>query len=153
MRPSTCIHLSCSIFHLGIVIALFFQCMSALLYPADRMGAHRGIRQWWLVAHAVAMFLIVTVCIASDFSFLSTCYIENREYPGNGFLAPGPFGYQFYLYLSPVTIIRVIAFSLNQWLADGLLVSPASIPATQVPNADHSSSSTVAILFTVQVTG
>ena len=138
IRPLICVHLSCSTLHLGIVIALFFQCMSALLHPANRTRAPRGIRQWWLVVHAAVMFSIVTIYNALNFAWLSTSYIDNREYPGNHFLASGPIGYHFYLELSPVGIILVLLFPLNQWLADGLLVSPALILATQVSNVDRS---------------
>ena len=101
--------------------------MRALLNPADRIRG--GIRPWWLVAHATAMFSIVTLFNAASFDYLVTSYIDNRGFPGDGgILPPGPFGYQLHINLSPVTIVPVVAFSLNQWLADGLLVSSVPSP-------------------------
>ena len=105
----------------GIVIILFFQCMDKLLNPVHRRM--EGIR-WGLVAHTVAMFSAVTVYTAMSLNILSDCYIDNREFPGvDGVLPPGPSGYRFLIYSGVISLVPNVMFLLNNWLADGLLVS------------------------------
>lgn len=105
----------------GIVIVLFFQCMYALLRPANRKGG--GIR-WWLVAHTVAMFSFATIYTALNLDIQSNSYIDNREFPGSpdGSSPPGPFGYQYYIYSRAIDVVPSVVFALNNWLADGLLL-------------------------------
>ena len=122
---------------LGIVVALFFQCMATLLSPANSMG--RGIR-WAHVAHTVAMFLFLTVSLVIAFDYLSIEYINNREFPGNDESPPGPFGYDGLLALKPATTVFYAMFPLNQWLADGLLVSPIVNSVAPVYNVGRASS-------------
>jgi hypothetical protein len=105
---------------LGVVIVLVFQCMGALFNPVNR--AMEGIR-WGLVAYTVAMFSIVTTLIAMNLDIQSISYVDNRAFPGSDVAPPGPFGYQFTLYSKPFSIIPNFLFPLNNWLADGLLVS------------------------------
>lgn len=105
---------------LGIVVILFFQCMSALLNPADRT---KGIR-WLLVAHTVTMFLFATISTAMDLDLQSTSNSDNREFPGADELPPGPFGYNLLLFSNALNVIPHVMFLLNNLLADGLLVSP-----------------------------
>jgi len=103
----------------GIVIVLFFQCMIALLNPANRkMG---GIK-WGLVAHTFFMFSFVTIYTATNLAFQSISYIDNREFPGGGGLDPGPLGYQFFSYSIGISVVQTVVFLLNGWLADGLLL-------------------------------
>ena len=64
--------------------------MNALLDPASRKNG--GIR-WWLVAHTVAMFSLVTIHTAVELDLQSVAFIDNSEFPGNGVLPPGPYGY------------------------------------------------------------
>lgn len=125
---------------LGIVVILFFQCMDALLNPADRT---RGTR-WLLVAHTVTMFLFTTISTAMGMVLQSTSDVDNREFPGNDRLPPGPFGYNFLLFTNAITIIPNVLFLLNNWLADGLLVSPALNLVAWLFNVGHPSSSIVA---------
>jgi hypothetical protein len=101
---------------------LFFQCIGALLDPANRKGG--GIK-WGLVAHTVAMFAFVTVYTATNLFFQSAAYIDNREYPGTDGLSPGPIGYQLSAYYKPIAFMPSVMFLLNNWLADGLLVGSA----------------------------
>jgi hypothetical protein len=108
---------------IGIVIVLFFQCMAALLNPVNRA---RGGVKWPLVAHTLAMFSFVTIYTALNLDIQSISYIDNREFPGVDGIPPGPFGYQFSIYYKAIYIIPGVTFSLNGWLADGLLVSPCS---------------------------
>lgn len=103
----------------GIVIVLFFHCMSALLGPVSRK---KGGIKWELVAHTVAMFSFVTVYTAANLDFQSISYIDNRNFPGGDGVPPGPFGYQIYVYFIPISLIQSIMFALNGWLADGLLL-------------------------------
>lgn len=90
----------------------------------------RGGIRWGLVAHAAAMFSFVTIFTATNMDLLSISYIDNRAFPGDASAPPGPFGYQFLVYSSPINVTPYIMFFLNNWLADGLLVSstPNSVP-------------------------
>ena len=136
---------------LGIVIILFFQCMDRLLNPAHRRM--EGIK-WGLVAHTVAMFSAVTVYTAMSLNILSDCYIDNREFPGvDGVLPPGPSGYRFLIYSGVISLVPNVMFLLNNWLADGLLVSLVANSVVRVSNSDRSSSSIVATLCTARTTG
>lgn len=104
----------------GIVITLFFQCMGALLNPANHI---RGGIKWGLVAHSVAMFAFVTVFTALNLDLQSISYIDNRDYPGDSFMfPPGPLGYQFLVYSKPISLVPTIMFHLNTCLVDGLLL-------------------------------
>ena len=104
---------------LGIVVILFFRCMGAFLNRPREMGI-----RWGLVAHTVAMFSIVTTNTAMSLHVQSLSYIDNREFPGTyGALDPGPLGYQLLIYSRPINAVPYIMFFLNNWLADGLLVS------------------------------
>ena len=136
---------------LGIVVALFFQCMATLLSPADRSG--EGIR-WARVVHIVALFLFLTIPFGIGFYRLSIEYINNREFPGNDIFSPGPTGYNDLLQLNAGTTFANAMFPLNQWLADGLLVSPIlSSLAALVHNVGHSSSYTGVMSFTPRTIG
>ena len=106
---------------LGIVVALFFQCMATLLNPANPI--RKGLR-WALVAHTVALLSFLTIPFGTGFEYLSTEYINNREFPGDDEFPPGPIGYDFLLALKASATVFHAMFPLNQWLADGLLVSP-----------------------------
>lgn len=106
---------------LGIVTVLFFQCMVALFNPANRKGK-RSIK-WGLVVHTAAMFSIVTIFTGMVLNVLSISHIDNREFPGNDSFVPGPIGYKLLIYAKPIHLVPNLALQLNQWLADGLLVS------------------------------
>ena len=106
---------------LGIAVALFFQCMGALLNPINPIK--RGIK-WALVAHTVALFLFLTIPVGIELENLSIGYINNREFPGNDQFPPGPTGYGDIVELKATATAFHAMFPLNQWLADGLLVSP-----------------------------
>lgn len=94
--------------------------MNALLNPANRKSG--GVK-WVLVVHTIVMFLIVTGYTAINIYFLFVSYIDNREFPGTDELIPGPLGYDNLIAsLAPNTACNVL-FTVNQWLADGLLVS------------------------------
>ena len=85
--------------------------------------------KWWLVIHVAAMFSIVTVTIGMGLNLTSTAYITSREFPGNGEPAPGPMGYKYLIYSTALSVIPNNLLQVNQWLADGLLVSctPVSV--------------------------
>ena len=108
---------------LWIVIALFFRCIGVLLSPANPMK--RGIK-WALVAHTVAMLSFLTIPIGINLSRQPTCYIDYREFSGDDEAPPGPIGWDAILSTKPINTIFNVMFPLNQWLADGLLVSPVS---------------------------
>ena len=97
---------------------LFFQCMTALLKPADRR--EEGVK-WWLVFYTVAMFSFVTVRTALNLHMESTSLIDNRQdIPGD---TPGPLVYQLIIRRMPLGLTSSSMFNVNNWLADGLLVS------------------------------
>ena len=104
----------------GMLVVLFFKCMSALFNPVYRRG--EGIN-WGLVSFTVVMFSLATVCTAMNLDINSISYIDNREYPGDGGTAPGPLGYIATVFYKAINIVPNTAFVLNNWLADGLLAS------------------------------
>lgn len=112
----------------GVVVVLFFQCMGALLDPVNR--AREGIK-WRLVAHTAAMFSFATIYIATTLEIESISFIDNREFPGDDVLPPGPFGYQFLIFSKAISILPQVMFFLNNWLADGLLVSAVTDLASE----------------------
>ena len=106
--------------------------MGAPFNPANRTKG--GIR-WGLVAHTVAMFSFVTISTAMNLDIQSFSYIDNREFPGNGGMPPGPLGYQFLIHSKATSVVPSIMFILNQWLADGLLVSSGYNSVGQASNS------------------
>ena len=105
----------------GTLIVLFFKCMTALFNPVYRRGE---AVKWGLVSFTVVMFSLATVHTAMDLNLLSTSYIDNRDFPGvEGVSYPGPYGYMESIYFKAINIISNATFPLNNWLADGLLVS------------------------------
>lgn len=100
--------------------------MSALFNPVNRM---RAATKWGLAAHTTAMFLFASIAVTMAFHLQFISGIDNREFPGvDGVLPPGPFGYKSLVYSEAITIVPNVMFPLNQWLADGLLVSYVSNP-------------------------
>lgn len=121
IRLPVCAHQSIIV---GIAIVLFFRCMSAFFNPSNRL---RGGIKWPLVAHTLVMFSFVTVYVATSLDLQSISYIDNREFPGvDGLIPPGPLGYQLFIYSKAINVVPNLMVLLNNWLADGLLVS--SVP-------------------------
>lgn len=116
---------------LGIVTVLFFQCIGALFDPLNRTRS-RGIK-WGLVVHTTVMFLLLTVATAMGLNLQSISHIDNREFLTNQF-PPGPIGYKFLIYSKAISLVPNLTFQLNQWLADGLLVSFVLNQVVQVLN-------------------
>ena len=105
----------------GLLVVLFFRCMAALFNPVRRRG---DAIKCGIVSYTVVMFLIVTALTGIQFDIHSLCYIENRGFPGAGdALPPGPLGYHSFISSDALTVVHIILFFLNAWLADGLLVS------------------------------
>ena len=69
------------------------------------------------------MFSAVTINIGMNLDVQSLSYIDKREFPGAGVLFPGPLGYEFLINSNVLTVLPDVMFTLNGWLADGLLVS------------------------------
>ena len=106
-------------FVLGVAIVLSFQCITALFNPAHRKGEPI---KWGLVSYTAVTFTLATVFTAINLDIQAASYIDNRGYPGvEGEIPPGPFGYILALVTPGVALSAV--FALNNWLADGLLVS------------------------------
>jgi len=105
-------------FILGVLITLFFQCMAALLNPTHRR--EEGIK-WWLIFHTVAMFSFVTVYTAMNLHIQSNSFIDNRKDKPD--YISGPLSYIVDVRTTALGLVPNIMFNLNNWLADGLLVS------------------------------
>jgi len=71
-------------FILGMLVVLFFKCMTALFNPIHHRG--EGIK-WGLASYTVIMFLLVTIYTGTTLHKLSVSYIDNRNFPD------GPYGY------------------------------------------------------------
>ena len=111
---------------------LFFQCMAGLFNPANRRT--EGIK-WGLVTYTAAMFSFVTISTGMVLNAESVAYIDNREFPGvEGAYPVGPMGYQAFIRSRPLGMIPSLMFFLNNWLADGLLVSSLSVPVFTRPS-------------------
>ena len=118
---------------LGAVIAVFLQCMAALFNPIHRRGEPI---KWGLVSYTVVMFSIVTIGAGINLQNQSVSYIDNREFPGiKGMLPPGPLGYQLFTDPEALEIVPNLMLVLNNWLADGFLVSSLFDVAFTHPNA------------------
>jgi len=103
----------------GIVIVLFFQCMGALFSSTYRA---KTATKWSFVAFVSIMFSFVTIYTAMDLNLQSISYIDNREFPGNSDLPPGPLGYQFLIHANVLSIVPNFMFILCSWMANGLLI-------------------------------
>ena len=103
---------------LGVVVVVAFKCMTALFHPAYRRG--EGIK-WGFVCYTMVMFSLVTVFTATNLDIQSISYIDNREFPGVE--GVGPFRYEWFISAEILTTVSNVMFPLNNWLADGLLVS------------------------------
>ena len=125
MYPPIHAYLAWSTHFLGIMVALFFQCMSVLLWPDNPIK--RGVK-WALIIHAVLVFSFSITPIGIDLNHMSAMYIGNREYPGSDVYPPGPIGYDDVVNTNLTFSVYSLFFPLNQWLADGLLVGPISNP-------------------------
>ena len=119
-------------FVLGFIVVLFFQCIAALFDPIHRRG--EPVR-WGFVSYTVVIFSFVTVQTAVNLDIISNSFIDNREFSDSeGVLPPGPIGYEFFISPEAISIVTIIIFTLNNWLADGLLVSSLLDAAPTHPN-------------------
>jgi hypothetical protein len=89
------------------------------------------------------MFSFVTIYTAINLDSQSFSYIDSRRFPGDDTSPRGTDGYlpPYYLVLSSVSSVL---FFLNNWLADGILVSSVLSQLNRITNVDRSSSSTAA---------
>jgi hypothetical protein len=101
--------------------------MGALLHPTH--CAREGVR-WALVAYTVTMFTFVTITVTMSLYIRFTCYVDNRGFPSTDGLPSGPYGYQKIIYSKAIFVVPNLMFFLNNWLADGVLVSFALGSAT-----------------------
>ena len=127
--PSRASAYACSPCLLGIVVALFFQCLGVLFRPTKPIG---GATKWALVVHTTAMFSFLTITFGIDINYEFLSYINNRKFPGSDEFPPGPVGYEYILDAKATSTVLVAMFPLSQWLADGLLVGPTSNSADPV---------------------
>ena len=108
--------------------------MVALFNPAN--SRREGIK-WGLVAYTVAMFSFATVLTGMALNIESISYIDNREFPGGEGLSPGPLGYRSSIWSGALTVTPSSMFLLNNWLADGFLVSSLFDTAPTSPGISH----------------
>jgi len=136
---------------LGILIVVFFQCMTALLNPVAR--ERQGIK-WGPLSYTVVMFSLATVYTATKLNVQSVSFIDNREFPGiDGSIAPGPLGYLWSNSRALCTVPNLM-FLMSNWLADGLMVgSLFNVVRVRVSNTYFPSSSTVVTWFTPRTPG
>ena len=96
--------------------------MAAFLNPVHRR--EEGIK-WGFVCYTVVMFSFVTVYTAINLHIQSNSFIDNRQDTREYLpLVSGPLEYQLYVRKTVLGLIPNGMFTLNNWLADGLLVSP-----------------------------
>jgi len=101
--------------------------MAALLNPVH----HRGEgTKWWLICHTAAMFEFVTVYTTMNLAVQSNSFIDNRVH-----VHSGPLAYQFLFRDTTLGLIPNAMFNLNNWLADGLLVSSLFNTASAHPGS------------------
>ena len=74
----------------GTVIVLFFQYMTALLGPTNRM---KEGKRWGIVAHTVALFSVSMVSFATGLVSFLVIYMNAREFPGTDDWPMEPLGY------------------------------------------------------------
>ena len=101
--------------------------MTALLSPTNR--AKGGIK-WGLVGSSVALMSVATMSFVMGLWIFPVAYIDNREFPGGGLVLPGPVGYMWLRKWTTMATISDAGYQVNQWLVDGLLVSPMLDSAT-----------------------
>ena len=126
--PTYSIRLLCSLYYrsiLGIVVALFFQCMATLFDPVHHRG--EGIK-WGVISYTVIMFSFATVFTATNLNIQALSHIDNREWTG------GPLNYQEIFSPDALSIIPTVVFLLNNWLADGFLVGSLFGAAFALPD-------------------
>ena len=80
------------------------------------------------------------------FDYMSLEYIDNREFRNDKY-PPGPMGYDYLLSFKATITVFNVMFPLNQWLTDGLLVSPSLNSVASVYNTDRSSSCIAVMSF------
>jgi len=102
-----------------VLIVLFFKCTTALFNPVYRRG--ESIK-WGLASYTVIMFSLVTVYTATRLHMFSISYIDNRNF------RDGPYSYMGDMSFGAIGLVYRVTFRLNNWLADGLLVSPLLDP-------------------------
>ena len=90
--------------------------------------------KWGLVSYVTVMFSLLTALTAMSSTVFSISYINNRQFTGvGGLLPPGPFGYLSSISPMAITFLPDVMAIMNNWLADGLLVSPLFDPAFILP--------------------
>ena len=104
--------------------------MGALLNPV--CGTKKAIK-WGLVAQTFVMFSFLTIANLINDDLLSVEFVNNREFSEAGRLL-GPFNYAFFVDEEAEGTVAGFLPLINQWLANGLLVSPASNPVAHVPD-------------------
>lgn len=98
---------------LGILAAIYFQCMHLLLF---RTGKRRA--NWFTTAYATVIFILGTVELASGLKILEYAFIDTRDYPG------GPLASLDGLVIgTALPVVNIFTFYLTIWVADGYLVS------------------------------
>ena len=101
--------------------------MTALLGPTNRM---REGNRWGLVAHTVALFSVATISFSINLSSFLVVYMDSRKLPRTDDWPLKPPGYLMIPNFIVVATISHSVIQMNQWLIDGLMVSPMLNSAT-----------------------
>jgi len=78
-----------------------------------------------LVSYTVLMFSFATILGGTGLHAESISYINNRGFPGSEGVLPGQLGYWLSMWSGGTIVVTMFFF--NNWLADGLLVSPSFV--------------------------
>ena len=105
--------------------------MAALLNPTYRK--EEGIKRW-LVFYTVVMFSFVTVYTAMNLYIQSNSFIDHRGNIDWELPLSRPLEYQLGIRVTALGFVPNVMFNLNNWLADGLLVSPLFDAASTRPD-------------------
>lgn len=102
----------------GIMLTLYTICVH---YLWTRMASENKRTTTFYLCYITTMALLGTLYIASNTQLVDLAYVKHRLYPD------GPGGYTLFLYSQPGTVLGVIYWTLINFMADGLVVSLATL--------------------------
>lgn len=100
---------------LGIQFTLFVWCFN-LLYFRNKTRV-----DWIFLAYICTLFILSNIGTAATIKFTSMSFIDYRDYPG------GPAAFFIDQGFLPVSYMLNVAFVINIWLQDALIVCRLSM--------------------------
>jgi len=97
----------------GALLVLFIQC-TALLLKQTKRSTYRTKVPFLIIVFLI--FFFATLFNGAIMKFTQLAFIENRNFPG------GPNAYENAEFAIPVDSMGNVAFTLSQWLCDGLII-------------------------------